>query len=303
MNRRPEDIRKALDAALSGASHDPTLFHRVVNASKGDSPPVKRKLTLSMALVLILALMTGTAAVAATYRGVSWFLTERENQTVDAAYLMDILEQHHDSELLDIRVVDAYWDGAKLSMAINFAPRDATLSLGTYCHHYEGQAAHQCRNETLDLLLDIAGTGIKITAGAEDTRSYGASYDYYCEEDDSLTIMITFGVNDMSQPVSVMIPFRTVLRSTGKAEENRLSCYLPPLADPIAPHEHNWAPATCVSLETCTICGRTQGGLGKHNFQPEACHVTRTCDICTYSYEAAHSINPDTGSCYCGVIH
>ena len=63
MTRTHQDIRNAIDTTLSGASHDPTLFNRVVNASKGDSPPVKRKLTLSMALVLVLAL--AAAAVAA----------------------------------------------------------------------------------------------------------------------------------------------------------------------------------------------------------------------------------------------
>ena len=53
MNRTPDDIRASIDTVLSGASHDPTLLNRVVNASKGDHPPVKRKLTLSMAFVLI----------------------------------------------------------------------------------------------------------------------------------------------------------------------------------------------------------------------------------------------------------
>ena len=57
MTRKPEDIRTAIDTTLSGASHDPTLFNRVVNASKGDTPPVKKKLTLSMALVLVLMLL------------------------------------------------------------------------------------------------------------------------------------------------------------------------------------------------------------------------------------------------------
>ena len=303
MTRKPDDIKTAIDTTLSGASHDPTLYYRVVNASKGDTPTVKRKLTFSMALVLILVLMTGTVAVAATYRGVSWFLTERENQTVDPDYLMDILEQTHDSELLNIRVVDAYWDGAKLSMAINFAPKEAGLSFALYCQHYEDQAEHVCRNENSDLLLNLfADDRPSVTIGMEEAKPYHCSYDYYFEEDGSITVMYGLPMNDMSQPVNITDSLQVYLRSTGVTEDVSLRCYLPVLADPIAPHEHVWAPATCVSPEICTICGRTQGGLGKHNFQPEACNVTRTCDICTYTYEAMHTIDPDTGSCYCSII-
>ncbi len=300
MNRSPEDIRKALDAVLSGASHDPTLFHRVVNASKGDSPPVKRKLTLSMALVLILVLMTGTAAVAATYRGVSWFLTERENQTVDAAYLMDILEQHHDSELLDIRVVDAYWDGAKLSMAINFAPREAALTITNYCNHYGQPVAHNCRNESADLLLNLFGDNLpNITTGAEVTRPYYTSYDCYHEEDGSLTAMIGFGVNDMSQPIAITLPFRTILRSTGEAEDTLLHFYLPVMADPIAPHEHDWESATCVSPKFCRICGRTDGKLGEHKFADATCIAPKTCRVCgvTWGTLSLHHQYGNDGYC------
>ena len=282
MTRKPEDIRKAIDTTLSGASHDPTLYFRVVNASKGDTPTVKRKLTFSMALVLILVLMTSTVAVAATYRGVSWFLTEHENQTVDPDYLMDILEQTHDSELLNIRVVDAYWDGAKLSIAINFTPKDAALSIDNYCYHYGQPVEHKCRNESADLLLDLFGDHFpNITAGTEVTRPYCTSYDRYHEEDGSLTAMIAFGVNDMSQPVAITLPFRTVLRSTGEIEDTLLHFYLPVMADPIAPHEHDWEPATCVSPKFCRICGRTYGKLGEHDFSDATCIAPKTCHVCT----------------------
>ena len=282
MTRKPEDIREAIDTVLSGASHDPALYNRVVNASKGDTPTVKRKLTFSMALVMILVLMTGTAAVAATYRGVSWFLSERENQAIDPSYLMDILEQHHDSDQLNIRVIDAYWDGAKLSMAINFAPKDSLLSIDNYCYHYDQQLEHKCRNESSDLLLDLFGDNLpNITSGTEVTRPYRASYDSFHEEDGSLTAMIGFSLNDMSQPVAITLPFRTILRSTGEIEDAFLHFYLPVKADPIAPHEHNWAPATCVSPKFCHICGRTDGKLGAHDFADATCIAPKTCRVCT----------------------
>lgn len=282
MTRKPEDIRKAIDTTLSGASHDPTLYYRVVNASKGDTPTVKRKLTFSMALVLILVLMTGTVAVAATYRGVSWFLTERENQTVDPDYLMNILEQTHDSELLNIRVVDAYWDGAKLSMAINFAPKDAALSFALYCQHYEDQAEHVCRNENNDLLLNLFADDLpSVTIGMEEAKPHHCSYDYYFEEDGSITVMYGLPMNDMSQPVNITDSLQVYLRSTGVTEDVSLRCYLPVLADPIAPHEHDWEPATCVSPKFCRICGRTDGKLGEHDFTDATCIAPKTCRVCT----------------------
>lgn len=127
MNRTPQDVRTALDTVLSGASHDPALFNRVVNASKGDAPKVKRKLTVSMAFVLILVLMSGTVALAAAYRGVSWFLTERPAQpiTIDPDQIMTNLTQESNSEWLDAQVQDAYWDGTMLSVSIRLTTKDA----------------------------------------------------------------------------------------------------------------------------------------------------------------------------------
>ena len=83
MTRTTDDIRNAIDTTLSGASHDPTLFNRVVNASKGDTPPVKKKLTLSMALVLVLMLLTGTAIAATVVHGVTYFLTDRTTLPIE----------------------------------------------------------------------------------------------------------------------------------------------------------------------------------------------------------------------------
>lgn len=279
MTRKPEDIRKALDTVLSGASHDPTLFNRVVNASKGDSPPMKRKLTLSLAFVLILSLLTGTVAMAAAYHGVSWFFERYEEETINPAYLMDSLEQHHDSRLLNIRVVDAYWNGAQLSMAINFAPADPSLTFSAYHYCNDLTGPHECPNETFDLLLRDDGY-INITTGTKITRPYGCSYNTYYEEDGTISMMITFAVNDMSEPVAITLPIQAILSSTGEIEESLLHCYLPVMTDPIEPHEHDWEPATCVSTKICRICGRTDGKLGKHNFGRATCVKPSTCIVC-----------------------
>jgi len=294
MNRQPADIRTAIDTTLSGASHDPTQYHRVVNASKGDDPPMKRKLTVSLALMLILTLLTGTA-LAATYRGVNWFFdTFNHEETIDPAYLMDSLEQHHDSKLLDIRVVDAYWNGVDLSMVFNFAPSDPSADC-TLCS--TTTLAHRCK-DTAELRIHT-GEDMNITTGTKVTRSYERSYAHVDEEDGSISLMITFNVNDMSQPVAITLPVQTTVRSTGANEDALLHCYLPVMDDPIAPHDHDWEPATCVSTKVCRICGRTDGKLGEHNFIRATCTKPSTCTVCGVEWGtlSLHHQYGDDGHC------
>ncbi len=277
MTRKPEDIRTAIDTTLSGASHDPTLFNRVVNASKGDSPPVKRKLTLSMALVLVLALMTGTVAVAATYRGVTHFLSDN---SYDHHYLMNPLRSYHTSHRLIVKVVDAYWDGAKLSVAYRVQSLDPDEIVAMRCtypshKHYAPQADAGIIVEQPPYII--------ITEGENVQHTTGYMIDWVCEEDGTLTVMITFQANALSDQLDFTIPVIN-LRNGSNAETAYLHFTLPSLPDPIADHTHEWAPATCVSPRTCTICSRTDGGLGEHDFQPGPGENQYTCPVCTYSY-------------------
>ena len=275
---------------------DAQRLHTLRQMKKEARPVMNHKLTLSMALVLLLTLLTGSVAVATTYRGVTWFLTERENQTVNPAYLMDSLEQHHDSQRLDARVIDAYWDGSNLSVACNFAPTDPSLTLSTYCtleHEH-----HDCSNKTADLLLYTTNDVI-VTVGSEIIPIFHTSYNRITEEDGSISMMFTFGVNDMTQPLAISISIATLSRNTGETEQAWLHCYLPMMDDPIAPHEHDWASATCVSPMTCTICGRTTGGLGKHDFADATCIAPKTCRICTVTWGtlSLHHQYGDDGYC------
>lgn len=303
MTRTPDDIRRAIDTTLSGASHDPTLYHRVVNASKGDSPPVKRKLTLSMALVLILILMTATAALAATYHGVSYFLTEQtcKPAALDPKLLMDTLSQNHTSKRLNATVEDAYWDGNTLSIAFHVTASDPSMIVVIPCDTENHE--HYRPVDDADILLKMPEF-INITVGNEILRPLGSSVNWLYEEDGTLTIMHSFVVNDMSKPIGVSIPITNTSVSDGTEEFAMLHCNLPVLADPIAAHEHEWLPATCVSPMTCKTCGRTEGGLGEHNFPPNYCNIIRTCPVCTYTYKTGHVANLETpGACYCGEIH
>lgn len=255
-----------------------------------------------MALVLILVLLTGTVAVAATYRGVNWFLTEKtcEPTAIDPALLMNALHQNQTSQRLNATVQDAYWDGSTLSIVYHITASDPSVVVLMPCSTQTHD--HYRPLEEADILLKMPDF-VNITVGQEILRPLGGTFNWVYEEDGTLTIMHSFAVNSMSEPIGISIPITNTLTSTGTEEFAMLHCNLPAMVDPIEEHVHDWLPATCVSPATCTICGRSEGGLGLHNFQPEACNVTRTCPICTYSYEAAHSINPDTGSCYCGLIH
>lgn len=317
MNRTPQDVRTALDTVLSGASHDPALFNRVVNASKGDAPKVKRKLTVSMAFVLILVLMSGTVALAAAYRGVSWFLTERPAQpiTIDPDQIMTNLTQESNSEWLDAQVQDAYWDGTMLSVSIRLTTKDAAYPFALeYDIGADGESfdriwlsdaednpnqmalADWLNGRTAILLRDP-----KITVTAADTSVSWTSLDYVHEVDENAVVMmLQTPVNDMTAGGQAIITLdsvklyptdgedaateRWLAQQPGETESATLTVTLPALSDPVAEHTHDWTAATCVSRSTCTICGRTTGDLGAHDFQPGPEDGQYTCAVCGSSY-------------------
>lgn len=281
MNRTPKTIRNALDETLSCLSRDPALFSSVVNASKGGTPPVKRKLTLSMALILLLVLMTGSFAVAATYRGITGFWNEQDAQALNPDYLMQSLQQTYSGRHLDAQVVDAYWDGTRLSIACHFTPKEAGLTLAEYCYCHLGEPyAHDCPNEWADLSLYFDIRYFYVHTDGKTTRPHYHTRKCVQETDASLSVLLSFVVNDFSQPLSLSIPTTVYVNGTGETEEAQLQFSLPALPDPIPAHQHEWMEARCVNPKTCSICGRTEGDLGKHDFAPATCITPKTCTVC-----------------------
>jgi len=277
VNRTPDDIRTSIDTVLSGASHDPTLYNRVMNASKGDTPPVKRKFTLSMALVLILILLTCTAAVAATYRGVTHFLTD---SSYDPHYVMKPLRRYHTSHRLIVNVVDAYWDGAALSVAYRIQSLDPAEIVAMHC--YSPSHNHYAAQKYADIIVEQPPYVI-ITEGENVSHTKSYMINWVCEEDGSLTVMLTFQENAVSDQLTFTVPIINI-RDNKSPETAYLHFTLPSLPDPIAGHTHDWVPSTCVSPRRCTICNRTVGDLGEHNFQPGPEEGQYTCPVCTMSY-------------------
>lgn len=280
MKRKREDIPLALDAALSGLQRDPALFQSVINASKGDVPPVKRKLTTSLALALVLVLLGVGAAAAAAWRGVSWFLTEKTDAAVslDPNYLLTEPKQHHNSKYLNAAIVDAYWDGLEFSVVYHVSPVNSAQVLAMQCTKAEHTHTQQERDADIRL-LEPAFISLTDQQGKLTEPRY-FTCDWVHETDGSVSVLITLQCYDMSQPVSIGIPIFNTLSESGYTYHSVLHYKPVTLTDPLADHDHQWQPATCVSLKICTVCRRTEEGLGPHLYRLSRDGAMVLCDLC-----------------------
>ncbi|MBR6668368.1 MAG: hypothetical protein IKL25_08430 [Clostridia bacterium] len=256
---------------------------------------MKRKFSVALVVTLLLLTLTGTA-VAATYRGVTHFLTDND---YDRHYVMNPLRSYHTSHRLIVRVVDAHWDGAKLSVAYHIQSLDPNEIVAMRCtypahNHYASQANAGIIVEQPPYIIITESENVHHTAGY--------MIDWVCEEDSSLTVMITFQENALSDQLDFTIPVINV-RDGNNPETAYLHFELPSLPDPIAQHTHDWEPATCVSPKVCRICGRTDGGLGKHDFTEATCISPETCRVCTVTSGplSRHHQYGDDG--YCILCH
>ena len=283
---------------------------------KEERPVMKHKLTFSMALVLILCLLTGSVAMAAAYYGVSWFLTERttETVTVDPQLMMTDLPQSSTSKWLNTSVQDAYWDGSELSLTLRVTPSDSSVPFAMLTSiGLDGESFDQIwlqdaafngnqmpvedwLNGRTAILLDIPEMSVQTASENLDTWY---SWDgIHAPEENAVIMMLQLPVSDMSEGARVALQFTSVKLYPGDAEDaavRRLiamnpdetesatvTVQLPALTDPIAPHEHAWAEANCVTRAVCAICGR-KGDVGEHDFQPGPGEKQETCTICHYT--------------------
>ena len=290
MTRTPETIPAALDTALSGVSRDPALYAKVISASEGETSPVKRRLTMSMAFVLILALITGSVAIAAAYRGVSYFLFEMYGDpvTLDETYLISGMVQSHSNPLVNVSVTDAYWDGLDLSIVYHVSPVDPGHSIRVDYDYPNPEFYRPIESSDIQLnMIDLSRIAITDRETGEITRPHHCSFDWAYEADGSLSVFTSFTLYSMSESSTVSIPISLMLLDTGEQFDSILYYQLPVLDDPVAEHEHEWLPATCVSPTICTICGRGDNLLGDHNYQlsqDETCFVCIVCGVETSRY-------------------
>ena len=50
--------------------------------------------------------------------------------------------------------------------------------------------------------------------------------------------------------------------------------------DPVVSHIHDWIPATCKQLKTCSTCGIETGMLAEHTWEDATCITLKTCSVC-----------------------
>ena len=67
---------------------------------------------------------------------------------------------------------------------------------------------------------------------------------------------------------------------------------------------HDYAPATCTTPATCTLCGETNGSANGHSYGTATCKAPAKCTVCgeTGSQTGDHTYN-DKGDCtVCGAV-
>lgn len=210
MTRKPEDIRQAIDITLSGASHDPTLFNRVVNASKGDAPPMKSKLKFALIFTVILVLMTTTAvAVTLAIPSIQDFINQDEFRkreydyepfNVDVNAVVKPTNQRHTSQLVNIEIQEAYLTTEAFYVTAHVTPqsKDTVLLTSNLTSIIkDGQELRYFdlyKNEALTL-LNISAFRIDSPYPDSDYKlelSYADAY--RAPEDDGITFMMVYRV-------------------------------------------------------------------------------------------------------------
>lgn len=128
--RRPEDIRRAIDGELSGVGRDPFLYQRILTTAQREPRRRPRRLTVALVVLAVLLLLS-TAAVAGNWLGVRYFLTSRLALPVpvEDAYVVHPASQSFESERINLHAMDAYWfedgRGDKLDMTLHADVKDA----------------------------------------------------------------------------------------------------------------------------------------------------------------------------------
>ena len=240
--------------------------------NKEGRPVMKRKLHVALIVTLILLMLSGTA-VAATYRGVQFFLTERtiDPVTIDPSLMMTAITQTSTSEWLDVAVQDAYWDGSELSIAIRVAPKDIaaplamltdigldgetfdTIWLSDADFNSNQMLVEDWLNGRTAILMNLPE--MTLEAGSE-TLDMWHSMDYiHVLEDNAIIMMLQLPVSDMSCGAKVALQMTSIKLYPGdpedaavrrlhamepsETESTTVTVQLPALTDPVAPTSTN----------------------------------------------------------------
>lgn len=205
--------------------------------------------------------------------------------------------QYHNSNLLDAAVIDAAWDGLTFTITYRLRAADPSQTLQVHCidpqHiHEQARADAAVHLQEPAFVMITEHNNIVRHAIAECQPNGTMTHEWTYENDGSVIAKVHFPLQSMDNIKSLAVPIYASTANDDSYIIAFLHFHPPVMEDPIPPHDHIWEEATCVSPKTCSICRRTEGGLGYHNFLPEEGNAapTRTCPVCTTTQEAPSSI-------------
>ena len=113
MSREQQIVGKAMDAALDGMHGDAQLMRRIIQNEKGETMSMKKRCGLILALVI---LFIGGIAMATNVPGIQHFFSHVLD--INSEAIVRPVTQSHDSEWLDIEVIEAYWSKEALHVVV-----------------------------------------------------------------------------------------------------------------------------------------------------------------------------------------
>lgn len=206
---REDELRKALKDSLSGIAFDPARQRAVLADMKGERP-VKRKMTLAVALVMAMVLLGGTAVAAGL--GLFGQLAQHadESRVTELNRLETLAQTYDESKTVQVDGKDvtltlrqAYCDGVRLfysyELTDGWLGDGADLADGTPTMIVDsgeeelengGRIGYQTVElpegidvgATLDILLRVSGVDVPFTVAVTDngmTMTGGAEFDVY----------------------------------------------------------------------------------------------------------------------------
>lgn len=194
---REDELRKALQGSLSGVRFDPARQRAVLADMKGEKP-VKKKMTLAIALVMAMLLLGGTALAA----GLGLF-----GQFAEIA---------DESDAAELNRLEALAQNIDESKTVQANGKDITLTLRqAYCDGTRLFYSYELTGGSMGDGADLAdGTPTMIVESGEQEREDGSKVGYQIVE---LPEGVTVGATlDILLPVSgVDVPFTVPVTDNG----------------------------------------------------------------------------------------
>lgn len=175
-----QDLKKrlpqAIDSRLSALESNPFLAQRIINAEKGENPPMKKKISVSLIFVLVLTILSLGAAAALVHSQIADKLYETEGD-IPKEVLNQIQTPNSiaQSALGIITLDEIYYDGNDLHTIITLEnPTEETLLYTMDGFFINGMAA-----SGNNLFSEGPGSYGRLLGGSVENKKLPASSSYY----------------------------------------------------------------------------------------------------------------------------